>query len=131
MGSKHCCLAADDTDMQDKSQTTNQKILDAKKVQELWNRLRGDCDLPDEEFIRSVVKKPDFGSQSNLSKDDPETEKLCEAFRNTAAANGEYIATWNCAFECLGGCSEGLPYIKIYSMRFHSTIFKHTFQFPI
>jgi len=127
--SKFCCILDQDI-IQEPCRKAEERKLDPSKVSQLWSELRAESRKPDTVFIQGLLEIKDFDEESILEKDDPRTEWSCKRFAAMAAKNGDFFPSWNDAYVFLGGNEQGLSFVQIYSMRFHSTIFKHSsFQY--
>jgi len=73
--------------------------LDRKKVDQVWDEVRGSGERPTEDFIRKAIKKDDFDGSGVLEKD--ECKRLCESFQLRAKKNGDIFESWEKVFEFL------------------------------
>jgi len=73
--------------------------LDRKKVDAVWNEVRGDGERPSEDFIKKAIKKDDFDGSGVLEKS--ECKRLCESFQLRAKKNGDVFESWEQVFQFL------------------------------
>jgi len=73
--------------------------LDRKKVDEVWDEVRGDGERPSEDFIKKAIKKDDFDGSGVLEKN--ECKRLCESFQLRAKKNGDIFEKWEDVFQFL------------------------------
>jgi len=73
--------------------------LDRKKVDQVWDEVRGSGERPTEDFIRKAIKKDDFDGSGVLEK--TECKRLCESFQLRAKKNGDVFESWEKVFEFL------------------------------
>lgn len=73
--------------------------LDRKKVDEVWEEVRGDGERPSEDFIKKAIKKDDFDGSGVLEKS--ECKRLCESFQLRAKKNGDIFEKWEDVFQFL------------------------------
>jgi len=73
--------------------------LDRKKVDAVWDEVRGSGERPSEDFIRKAIKKDDFDGSGVLEKS--ECKRLCESFQLRARKNGDIFETWEQVFTFL------------------------------
>lgn len=73
--------------------------LDRKKVDAVWDEVRGDGERPSEDFIKKAIKKDDFDGSGVLEKS--ECKRLCESFQLRAKKNGDVFESWEQVFQFL------------------------------
>jgi len=73
--------------------------LDRKKVDKVWDEVRGDGERPSEDFIKKAIKKDDFDGSGVLEKS--ECKRLCESFQLRAKKNGDVFESWEQVFQFL------------------------------
>jgi len=73
--------------------------LDRKRVDQVWDEVRGSGERPTEDFIRKAIKKDDFDGSGVLEKE--ECKRLCESFQLRAKKNGDVFESWEKVFEFL------------------------------
>lgn len=73
--------------------------LDRKKVDQVWDEVRGSGEKPTADFIRKAIKKDDFDGSGVLEKN--ECKRLCESFQLRAKKNGDIFESWEKVFEFL------------------------------
>jgi len=73
--------------------------LDRKKVDQVWDEVRGSGERPTEDFIRKAIKKDDFDGSGVLEKE--ECKRLCESFQLRAKKNGDIFESWEKVFHFL------------------------------
>jgi len=73
--------------------------LDRKKVDAVWDEVRGDGERPSEDFIKKAIKKDDFDGSGVLEKS--ECKRLCESFQLRAKKNDDVFESWEQVFQFL------------------------------
>jgi len=79
--------------------------LDRKKVNTVWDEVRGDAERPSEDFIKKAIKKDDFDGSGVLEKS--ECKRLCESFQLRAKKNGDVFESWEQVFQFLDKNDDG------------------------
>lgn len=86
--------------------------LDRKRVDSVWDEVRGSGERPSDDFIRKAIKKDDFDGSGILEK--TECKRLCESFQLRAKKNGDSFESWEAVFQFLDkNCDDTLDFDDI------------------